>query len=268
MSVPDYQEIMLKVEPEHRIATLTLNRPHVHNALNATIRYELSDAVARVASDQDLRVLLITGAGERSFSVGADLKDPSTNHSANDFEKFVNGQDEKQDWNRILNRFPKAVIASVNGYCAGSGYQLALASDIMVASDNAQFWIPQVRLGLAPNLGVMVKLARIMGEQRMLEFLLTGRRMEAEEALRVGLVSNVYPIAELAERAREVALRVAENPTLAIRITKEGFRRAQDMSWDNVQAMNDWKAFCMFQTDERRERHQAFEDRKSTADAS
>lgn len=254
----NYKQIGLDVNEQTGVAVLELRRPEVHNALNGSIRVEMSDAVRRVAAMDEIGALILCGAGGRAFTVGADLKDPDSDHSVADFEKYVAGLGRKQGWYQSLTHYPKAVIAATNGYVAGSGLQLALTADILLATPKSQFWIPQVGLGLAPHVGSLVKLARIMGQQRMLEMVLTGRRIDADEALRVGLVSAVVPEEELMDYATEVAGKIAAQPRLGIRMTKESYFRAIDMAWDDAMAMDDWKAFGMFQTADRRQRHDDF----------
>lgn len=256
-----YQEIELELDYDVGVATLRLNRPSVHNALNASIRLELNDAVARVADDDDIGALVLTGKGGRAFSVGADIKSPGSDHSASEFDEYLKGVREKQRWYDILCHYPKGVIAATNGYTAGSGLQLALTADILIGTETSQFWIPQIGLGLAPHVGSMVKLARIIGQQRMLEMVLTGRRLSADEALRFGLLSQIVPADELESRAKEIGARIAAQPRLAVQIAKESYFQALDISWDQAMRVDRWKEFSMWQTEDRRARHAAFKER-------
>ena len=257
-----FDEIDFHVDRNTGVAVLTLNRSEVHNALNATIRYEMNKAVELVAVDEDIRALVLTGSGTKSFSVGADLKSPDSNHSVSEFDKYVAGKSHKTEWYDALCHYPKAVISAVNGYCAGSGLQLALTADIMIGSQTATFWVPQVSLGLAPHVGTMIKLARMIGQQRMLEMILTGRRIDAQEALRFGLLSEVVDQGELVARARAIAARIAQQPPLAVRITKEAYFQGIELTWEQAMRVDGWKEFCMWQTTDRRQRHQDFADRK------
>ena len=254
----DYREISLDIDTTKGVALLRLERPAVHNALNGSIRVEMTGAVQRVAAMDEIGALVLHGAGDLAFSVGADLKDPDSDHSVSEFDKYVAGLERKQGWYELLSHYPKAVIAATNGYVAGSGLQLALTADILVATPTSQFWIPQLGLGLAPHVGSLVKLARIIGQQRMLEMVLTGRRIGAEEALRIGLVSAIVSQDELLDHSKDVAAKIAAQSRLAVRVMKESYFRAIDMAWDDAMMMDDWKAFCMFQTSDRREGHDAF----------
>lgn len=270
----NYQEIELELDREAGVAVLRLNRPAVHNALNASIRFELNDAVDTVAADDGIGALVLIGKGERAFSVGADIKSPGSDHSASEFDTYLRGVRQKQRWYDSLCHYPKVVISATNGYTAGSGLQLALTADILIGTESSQFWIPQIGLGLAPHVGSMVKLARIIGQQRMLEMVLTGRRLSAEEALRFGLLSQVVSLDELESRARQIGARVAAQPRLAVQIAKESYFQALDISWDQAMRVDRWKEFSMWQTDDRRARHTAFQERSkagakgSTAGAS
>lgn len=256
-----YEEIVLDVDHDSGVATITLNRPEVHNALNGSIRLELNDAVQRVHDDDGVGAVVLIGAGDRAFSVGADLKSEDSNHSAEEFDVYLAGKERKGSWYRMLTHFPKAVISATNGYVAGSGLQLALTADILIGTPTSQFWIPQVSLGLAPHVGSLIKLARIMGQQRMLEAVLTGRRIGAEEALRVGLISDVVDRDQLLNRAHELAATIAAQPRLAVRLTKESYFQGVDLTWDQAMKVDQWKEFSVWQTEDRRRRHAAFVDR-------
>ena len=251
----DYSEILLDLRAGKGVAVLTLNRPDSLNALNLTIREEIADAVERVAADDQVGALVLTGAGGRAFSVGADLKDPKTDHSVDDFEAFIDGDRIKGRWYELLTHYPKGVVAAIDGYAAGSGLQLALAADVLVGTETARFWVPQVALGLAPHVGTLLKLARIMGQQRMLEMILTNRKLEAAEALQYGLLSAVVPADELLPYAIGIGEKIATSPRLSIKLTKETYFRALDMTWDEAIAVDRWKSFGMWQTREKKKRH-------------
>ncbi len=250
----NYQEVQLEAVGEG-VAVLTLKRAQAHNALNGSIREEIADAAASVAQDSNFGALVLIGDGGRAFSVGADLKDPRTNHSADDFEAFLEGDKVKNRWYEILTHYPKGVVAAVSGYTAGSGVQLALTADVLIGTPSVQFWIPQVGLGLAPHVGSLVKLARIMGQQRMLEMILTGRRLSAAEALSYGLLSKVVEYPELLNTAVDTAAKIAAAPRLAIELTKQTYFRAIDMTWEQAMSMDRWKSFGMFQTADKKQRH-------------
>lgn len=256
METRKFQEIILEKDAANGVAVLTINRPQYHNALNGSIRMELIEAVEDVAEDDAVGALVLIGAGERAFSVGADLRDPTTDHSVNDFTKYMAGRRRRQRWYDSLCHYPKGIVSAVNGYVAGSGLQLALTGDVLIGTPSAEFWVPQVALGLAPHVGTLVKLARIMGQQRMLSMILTGRRLSSKEAEAWGLLSEVVPLSELRARAVAIAAKIAAQPRLSIQLTKESYFRAIDMTWDQAMGFDEMKSFSMFQTADRRDRHQ------------
>src|SRR5665213_321133 len=257
MIMSNFKLIVLERDEERRIAVLTLNRPEVHNALNADIRYELNEALDLVADDDALGALVLTGAGLKSFSVGADLKSPESNHSVTDFAQYLPGKRQKGQWYDKLIAYPKGVVSAVNGYCAGSGVQLAMAADVMVASTNATFWLPQTGLGLAPHVPTLVRMARAMGQQRVMHMALTGRRLNAEMAHRYGLVLDVVSPERLIDVAKDVASDIAKSPTLSIQVTKESFLQGMELSWEQVVRVDAWKEFCIYQTEARKVSHKA-----------
>ncbi|HSV19090.1 MAG TPA: enoyl-CoA hydratase/isomerase family protein [Casimicrobiaceae bacterium] len=259
----DYKLILLERDVARRVAVLTLNRPEVHNALNADIRYEIDAALDRVVADDGIGALVITGAGAKSFSVGADLKSPESNHSVSDFGHYLPGKRQKSQWYDKLICFPKGVVSAVNGYCAGSGLQLAMAADVVVASTNAAFWMPQAGLGLAPHVPTMVRMARFMGQQRVMQMALTGRRMNGETAARVGLACEVVAPEQLLDAARDIAADMAKVPQLSIQVTKESFLQGMELAWEQLTRVDAWKEFCMYQNDARKASHQAFAERSA-----
>ena len=259
----DFKLIVLERHEDRGVAVLTLNRPEVHNALNAEIRYELNEALERIAADDAIGALVLTGAGSKSFSVGADLKSPESNHSVSDFAQYLPGKRHKGEWYDRLIEYPKGVVSAVNGYCAGSGLQLAMAADVLVASTNATFWMPQAGLGLAPHVPTMVRMARFMGQQRVMHMALTGRRLNAETALRYGLVSEVVEPDHLLETAKDIAADIAKVPRLSIQVTKESFLQGMELAWEQLTRVDAWKEFCMYQNDARKASHQAFAERST-----
>ena len=260
----DFKLILLERHEDRQIAVLTLNRAEVHNALNADIRYELNHALDLVAEDDAIGALVLTGAGLKSFSVGADLKSPESNHSVTDFGKYLPGKRQKGEWYDKLIAYPKGVVSAVNGYCAGSGLQLAMAADVLVASTNATFWLPQTGLGLAPHVPTLVRMARAMGQQRVMQMALTGRRLKAEDAHRYGLVLDVVAPEQLLAVACDLAADIAKQPRLSVQVTKESFLQGMELSWEQLVRVDAWKEFCIYQNDTRKATHQAFVDRSTS----
>src|SRR5919201_7063263 len=199
------------------IAIIKINRPEVLNALNREAMSELSTAIDIVGADDKIKVLIITGTGERSFCAGADIR-YVVNINPIEGEKyatFIHGL-----LNKIEN-LEKPVIAVVNGYALGGGCELALACHLRVASEQAKFGQPEVKLGITPGYGATVRLPRLIGRGRALELLLTGEMIDAQEALRIGLVNRVVPREKLLEESESLLEKMLANGPVSLRFTLE-----------------------------------------------
>lgn len=211
------------------IATITVNRADVLNALSAHTVRELDQALAAAENDDTVRVVILTGAGEKSFVSGADIAeladlDPVAGRRTAEFGQGVF---------RRLETMGKPSIAAINGYALGGGCELAMACTIRVAADSAKIGLPEVTLGVIPGYGGTQRLPRIVGRGLALDLILTGRAIDANEALRIGLVSQVVPLADLIETARKVALRILRNGPLAIRAAMESVDRGLDVGLEH-----------------------------------
>jgi enoyl-CoA hydratase/carnithine racemase len=217
-------------ESDGRILTVTINRPEVLNALHAAANKELGGIFDDFCADPDLWVAIITGAGERAFSAGNDLKVTAAGGSLEAVPAGFGG---------LTSRFdnPKPVIAAVNGVAMGGGFEIALACDLIVASDNAVFALPEPRVGLAALAGGMHRLPRQIPLKRAMGMLLTGRRVSAQEGLELGFVNEVVPQAELMKAARAWAEQILECSPLSVRATKQSVLDGLD-SASLEQAMN------------------------------
>ncbi len=203
-------KVLLSIED--RIAFITLNRPEVRNAINGEVLEGLRSALERILSEPEVRAVIITGAGDRAFSSGLDLKAAASGQGflpratvRSDFEALQIG-------GRIyamIENFPIPVIAAINGYCLGIGMELALACDIRLASENAVFSLPEVQMGTIPDTGGTQRLTKIVSPGKAKELIFTGRRIDAAEALRIGLVEHVYPQDKLMEEAKKLAQEIA-----------------------------------------------------------
>ena len=196
---------------EDGIALITMNRPAKLNALNAETMGELDDALARVEADASVRGLIVTGAGEKAFVAGADINELAAKTVPELYQVTVRGQ-------RILRRLetmPKPSIAAVNGYALGGGLELAMSCTLRVASPNAKFGQPEVKLGLVPGYGGTQRLPRLVGRGRALELVLTGEPIDAAEAHRIGLVNHVVPQQELLAFSRGLLGKMLANGPLA-----------------------------------------------------
>ncbi len=213
----------LRLERADAVATLTLNRPEARNALDAVMRQELAAALDELERDPEVRVLVLTGAGGH-FCAGGDVKSMrERRYSAAD------GRARVEALNRFVLRlvdFPRPTIASVDGFAVGAGCNVALACDLIVASDRARFGQVFARIGLVPDGGGTWLLPRLVGLARAKELIFTADVIDAAEAARIGLVNRVVPAAALAEETRRLAERIAAGPPLALRLAKRLVNRA------------------------------------------
>lgn len=216
---PSYQTIRWTLADG--VGTVTLNRPEALNALNATMRRELRDAVKAASRDDAVRCLVITGEG-RGFCSGADLRG---GEGERQFRAVLN--DEYNPLITALRELPKPVVAAVNGVAAGAGVSIALACDLVYASEDARFLQAFVRIGLVPDSGSTRTLVRSLGRHRAAELIFFGEPMSAAEAAEAGLVNRVFPATEFADGVREVARRLAAAPTAAIGLAKRSINQAE-----------------------------------------
>ena len=198
------------------IATITMNRPQALNAFNSAQLDVLLTVVRDVASNAGVRVAILTGAGERAFAAGADIKEMVALDAA---EGLAFGRRGHAVAN-ALEAMPQPIIAAVNGFAFGGGCELALACDIRIASENARFAQPEVGLGIPPGWGGSQRLPRLVGPGMASELILTGRHVFADEALRIGLVNAVHPLEQLLPAAQEMARSIARNSPRAVRSAK------------------------------------------------
>jgi len=207
----NYQTLL--VEAKNRIAFVTINRPDKLNALNEQAKAELKQAFENFRDDANVDVVILTGAGEKSFVAGTDIKE-LTELNSESGRSFSQGG---QGVFNLIENLGKPVIAAVNGYALGGGCELALACHIRIASENARFGQPEVNLGVIPGYGGTQRLARLVGKGRAMEMILTGDQCDAQEALRIGLVNKVVPQSELLKAAEEIATKIISKGQIAIR---------------------------------------------------
>jgi crotonobetainyl-CoA hydratase/dehydration protein DpgD len=228
--VSDDCEPRVRYQKAGHIANVTLNRPAVLNAMDQQMHRELAVAWDHVEMDGDVRVAVLTGAGERSFCVGQDLRERvRLNRQGAPPQTF--GSRGQPGWPRLTERFSlsKPVVARVHGYALGGGFELALACDIIVASDQAVFALPEVKFGLVPGAGGVFRLPRQLPLKIAMGYLLTGRHITAQVALRLGLVNEVVPASQLDECVASWTADLVESAPLAVRATKEAALRSLDM---------------------------------------
>ena len=210
-----YENIIYQVE--EGIATITFNRPKALNALNAALLGELSDALDKIAADEDIRVLILTGSGEKAFVAGADITELATFNSlsAKNFTTFGQAVIDK------LQKLPIIVIAAVNGFALGGGTEIAIACDFIYASENAKFGQPEINLGLIPGFGGTQRLPRLIGTNRAKELIFTGKMISAAEGQQVGLVNKVVALEVLLEEVMQVAKEIVAKGKVSLRAAKQ-----------------------------------------------
>lgn len=214
-----YENINYTVE--NGVATIAINRPKALNALNLATLTELKDVVEKIAVDKAVQVVVITGAGEKSFVAGADIVEMSTKNAV---EGRVWGQVGQNVFTEIEN-LPQPVIAAVNGFALGGGCELACACDIRYASENAKFGQPEVGLGITPGFGGTQRLTRVVGRGHAKELIYTANIIDAQEALRIGLVNKVVPQAELMDVVMKVAKTITKKAPVAVQLAKAAINR-------------------------------------------
>ena len=248
----------VRVEWDRDLAVVTVDRQEKMNALNADVIRELGEVFERLADDDHVRGVILTGAGEKAFVAGADIGELAKMDPMSGVEVSRQGQ-------RVylaIERFPKPVLAAVGGYALGGGCELALACHMRIAADNARFGLPEVGLGIIPGYGGTLRLSRLIGLGRAIEMTLTGEMMGAEKAEAVGLVSAVVPRGELLERAKELLRKVTRNGPVAVRMGLESIYRAVDTA--TLEALDFESALfgLLASTDDMREGMTAFLEKR------
>lgn len=247
----------ITVEKRGKVAVLTINRPDKLNALNQTVHAEGVAALDELRKDDSVRVVVITGAGEKSFIAGADISEFAGQTPVTQRNLFH----EKTFFNSI-DTFPKPVIAMINGFCLGGGNELALACDLRIASENAKFGQPEINLGIICGGGGTQRLTRLIGEGRAMEIILTGDMIDAQTALNFGLVNHVYPLAELEAETMKLAEKIAEKAPIALQMSKEAVKFASRSNLDEgLRREVDLFAIC-FSTEDKTEGVSAFLEKR------
>ena len=221
----------LALEIKNSIVILTINRPEKLNALNTDTLAELKIAFTELKKDDNVKVIVITGSGEKAFIAGADIAE------LNKLD-MINGKEFSEKGQAVFNlieQFEKPVIAAVNGFALGGGCELALACHIRLASENAKFGQPEVNLGIIPGYGGTQRLARLVNSGKAMEYILTGDIISANEALRIGLVNQVYPNDELMIKAIEFAEKIASKPQHTVRFAIKAVNAAAQVSLNEGQ---------------------------------
>lgn len=251
----------VRVEWDGDLAVVRVDRQEKMNALNAEVVQELGQVFAEIEHDDQVRGVIITGAGEKAFVAGADIAELATMDALSAVRVSRAGQDVFL----AIERFPKPVLAAVGGYALGGGCELALACHLRVASENARFGLPEVGLGILPGYGGTVRLSRLIGLGRAIELTLTGEMIEATRAEQMGLVSAVVPRADLMDRAKALLRRVTGNGPVAVRLALESIYRALDASTAEALAYESACFGLLAATDDMTEGMTAFLEKRKPA---
>lgn len=245
-------------EKKENIGILTINRPEKMNAISQELTKELGQLLGEIENDTDLRVLIITGAGDKAFVAGADIKELIDR----DAIKGRRVSRERQELFSCIENLSVPVIAAVNGYALGGGLELAMACSIRLASDKAQLGAPEVKLGIIPGDGGTQRLPRLIGLGRAMEMILTGDPIDASEAFRIGLVNRVIPHGKLMDEAMELARRIASRPPLAVQFAKEAVNRSQEGDSDSGFALESFLHALSCTTEDKKEGVIAFLEKR------
>ncbi len=249
----EYEYIL--VERDERVGIVTLNRPKELNALNFQLVRELADAFEAFDRDEAIGCIVLTGAGEKAFAAGADIKEMADKSPMDMLTGGFNA------WQRIRH-VQKPVIAAVNGYALGGGCELALHCDMIVAAENARFGQPEIAIGIIPGAGGTQRLARTLGKYRTMEMVLTGAQISAQEMAVHGLVNRVVPKGEHLSEALKLAKTVAAQAPLATRLAKDAVRAAFETSLEEGLEVERKNFFLLFSTEDMREGMRAFIEKR------
>jgi enoyl-CoA hydratase/carnithine racemase len=240
------------------IAWITLNRPQAMNSINDEVRTQLPAALRAADADAEVRVIVIKGAGERAFCAGADIKGfteapTPARYRANRLQGA---------WVDVLDETKKPLIASIHGFCLGGGLEMALACDIRIAADDASFALPEVTRGTIPGAGGTQRLSRMIGMGRALDMVLSAERIDAAEALRIGIITRLTTRAQLLAQTQTLAEHIAGHAPLAVRFAKEAMRKGTAADFANGMKYEADLLALLLDTEDRKEAGRAFREKR------
>jgi enoyl-CoA hydratase len=252
----DYKNILLSIEGE--IGILMINRPKALNALNIETLKEIQMGIQEIKDHPELKVLIVTGTGEKAFAAGADILEMKDMNSI----EALNFSKIGQFTFKMIQELDRVVIAAVNGFALGGGTEIALACDFIFASENARFGFPEVTLGVFPGFGGTQRLTRLIGKGRAKELILTGKVINAQEAFQMGIVNQIFPQASLMEETQKVASQIARNGPIGVRLAKTVIDAGFNMDLAEACSLESYAFSFCFTTEDQKEGMAAFVEKR------
>src|SRR4030043_126123 len=252
----DYKNILLSFEGE--IGILTMNRPKALNALNVETLRDIQMGIQEVRDHSELKILIVTGSGEKAFVAGADIAEMKGMNAI----EALNFSSLGHLTMKMIQDFDRPVIAAVNGFALGGGTEIALACDFIYASENAKFGLPEVTLGVFPGFGGTQRLPRLIGKAKAKELILTGKIISAQEANQMGIVNRVFPLASLMEETKKVALQIAGNGAIGVRLAKMVVDAGFNMDLTEACTLESYAFSFGFTTEDQKEGMTAFVEKR------
>ena len=252
----EYKNILLSVEGE--IGILTINRPKALNALNIETLHEIQMGFQEVKDRPEMKVLILTGAGEKAFVAGADILEMKGMKSI----EALNFSKLGHNTLKMIQDLDRPVIAAVNGFALGGGTEIALACDFIYASENARFGFPEVTLGVFPGFGGTQRLPRLIGKGKVKELILSGKMITAQEAFQMGIVNRVVPQASLMEETKKVATQIAANGAVGVRLAKMVMDAGFNMDLEKACSLESHAFGLCFSTEDQKEGMTAFVEKR------
>ncbi|MDQ5987337.1 MAG: enoyl-CoA hydratase [Syntrophus sp. SKADARSKE-3] len=251
----------LLLEVKNGVATITFNRPKALNAMNSITMGELYQAAKKCRDDEAVKVVILTGTGDKAFVAGADISEMQNLRP----QAALSFMEQGQETLRFIETMPKPVIAAVNGFALGGGTEIAMACDMRFASENARFGQPEILIGLIPGWGGTQRLARLIGMGRAKELVMGGEQITAQRAYEIGLVNRIYPQDQLMEEAKKYASKLAALPAFALKMAKHSMNYGYDLSLDNATRLEAECCAQCFSTDDQKEGMKAFLEKRKPA---
>ena len=246
---------LILTELRDRVSLIRIHRPEAMNALNTPLMIELMDTLEKLDADEKIGAFVLTG-DERAFAAGADIKEMADSSSV---ELLLKGHISPFD---RIQRISKPIIAAVSGWCLGGGNELAMSCDMVVASESARFGQPEINLGVMPGAGGTQRLTRALGKALAMEMVLNNRTLNAEEALRYGLVNKVVPVERYLDEALTLASEIAARAPLAVRLAKEAVNRSFETHLGDGLAEERQAFYFLFSTEDQKEGMRAFSEKR------